>query len=425
MEKYQSHAGYFGVASVVISSFSLLYMLSTNIISTITHNHIFGIIAITFMMMILSEYILKKKKKKKSNYRVIYCSLHNSNFYILKSSLFRFLALFIPFLFFYFLIQNHHYFLYNNLFAPSRELANYFLYIFLLLGFPYIFLTLKFRGDRYYEMGDYALLTLAGVKSLFKSLFVKTYTKKLHKNRRIKKVWLLYLVNFFFWTLMAQFIIVEFQQFQKEFFMIASPAYDKMHWHIQFKHSYLLAFHLLFTIDVSIAIIGYSFASRWLDNRTKSVDATMSGWIVALLCYPPLNTGFTSQIISYNGLPTHQIITSEYMLTVVFIILFLLYFVYVWSTAALGFKFSNLTNRGIVSIGPYKFVRHPAYTSKNFSWWIDNTFVLTNIWASIAMALWNAIYIARALTEERHLGKDNAYKAYCQKVKYRFIPKVI
>jgi protein-S-isoprenylcysteine O-methyltransferase Ste14 len=112
-------------------------------------------------------------------------------------------------------------------------------------------------------------------------------------------------------------------------------------------------------------------------------------------------------------------------MTLILIILFLLYTIYVLSTVTLGFKFSNLTNRGIVTIGPYSIVRHPAYVSKNLSWWIDNTFVLTNIWATVAMILWNSIYIARALTEERHLSKDREYMEYREKVKYLFIPKTI
>lgn len=425
MQKYQSKAGYFGAVAIIVTTLILFYLRSTREIMLITHDHIFAMLAITFGCMLLGEYILKRRYNKNNNYRVTYSSLNNSNLYLLKSSLYRFLALFIPFVFFYLLIQNHQYFVRNNLFEPSRELADYFLYIFLALGFPYIFLTLKFRGDRHYEIGDYALLTLAGAKSLFKSLFFKTYTKKFHTNRRVKKIWLLYLVNFFFWTLMARFIVQEFRGFETEFFIIKSVMFEQKDWYTQFRHWYLISFHFLFIIDVSIALIGYSFASRWLNNRTKSVDATMSGWVVALLCYPPLNIGFTSQFISYGGLPTHEIITNPYILSTTLVLLFVLYSIYVWSTVILGFKFSNLTNRGIVSAGPYSVVRHPAYVSKNLSWWIDNTFVLSYAWATVAMALWNAIYITRALTEERHLSKDSEYKKYCEKVPYRFIPKVI
>jgi protein-S-isoprenylcysteine O-methyltransferase Ste14 len=224
---------------------------------------------------------------------------------------------------------------------------------------------------------------------------------------------------------MARFFMSEFQGFEQSFNTIVKENFPQLSWYIKYKTFFLLFFHLLFIIDVGIASIGYSFGSRWLDNRTKSVDATWSGWIVALLCYPPLNTAFTSQFISYQGLPTHQLITGEHALAVVLAVVLLLYVIYVWATVALGFKFSNLTNRGIVSQGPYSIVRHPAYAAKNMAWWVDNTFVLTNIWATVGMILWNVIYILRALTEERHLGKDKMYDAYCKKVKYKFIPKII
>lgn len=42
--------------------------------------------------------------------------------------------------------------------------------------------------------------------------------------------------------------------------------------------------------------------------------------------------------------------------------------IYSRASLALGFKASNLTNRGIVSHGPYKYVRHPAYICKNLAW---------------------------------------------------------
>jgi len=424
MTQYQSHAGYFGAISVIVLTFLVAFLKHLEIITNISNSTVFLIIAISFIVMVISEYFLKRNYNQKVGYTVEYKALRDSNLYIFKSTIIRFLALFIPFLFFYFIIQHHKYFLDNSLFEPTREFFDYLLYIFIFLSIPYIFLTLKFRGDSRYEFGDYAILTIVAIKSLFKLLFCENYNHKFHKNRRIKKVWLLYLVNFFFLTLMARFVVSEFNGFQNEASKLYTPSYYALNWYGEFKNWFLVIFHLIFTIDVTIATIGYTFASRWLGNRTKSVDATLSGWMVALMCYPPFNS-VSSQFIGYNGLDTHQLITDEHILAVVLVTIILLYSLYVWATIALGFKFSNLTNRGIVDIGPYKYVRHPAYVSKNLSWWVDNTFVLTNIWASIAMAMWNVVYITRGLTEERHLNHDKKYREYCQKVKYRFIPKVI
>jgi protein-S-isoprenylcysteine O-methyltransferase Ste14 len=36
--------------------------------------------------------------------------------------------------------------------------------------------------------------------------------------------------------------------------------------------------------------------------------------------------------------------------------------------------------------------------------------------------MWAAIYVGRALTEERHLKKYAEYREYMKKVKYRFFP---
>jgi len=97
--------------------------------------------------------------------------------------------------------------------------------------------------------------------------------------------------------------------------------------------------------------------------------------------------------------------------------------IYVSATLALGPKSSNLTNRGIVTRGPYSIIRHPAYISKNLVWWITLLPILS--WTAIlSMGIWSTVYHLRSVTEERHLGKDPDYQEYCKKVKYRYIPGI-
>ena len=424
MKEYQSYAGYVGAVVLITLVPIMIYFLDLGYLNINMYAMVFSVVAITFIFMLFSEYILKSRYNRKNKIKVKFSSLHCSNLYILKSALIRFIALIVPFLIFYSIVQYHNYFVNNNLFESTKYFFTYLLYIFTILGLPYIFLTLKYRGAKNYEFKDYALLTIIGVKSIYNKLFNKNYKHKFYKNRRVIKVLRLYLVNFFFLTLMARFVVIEIDGLHNSISTIYSREYESFSWYMQFKVWYLALFHLIFTVDVAIALIGYTFASRWLNNRTKSVDSTLSGWLVALMCYPPFNS-VTSEFISYNGLNTHDFITNQYILVAIYTIIIFLYIIYVWATISLGFKFSNLTNRGVVSIGPYKYVRHPAYISKNLSWWLENSFILTNIWASIAMAMWNTIYVFRALTEERHLNKDSEYKNYCKKVKYRFIPKVI
>jgi protein-S-isoprenylcysteine O-methyltransferase Ste14 len=109
--------------------------------------------------------------------------------------------------------------------------------------------------------------------------------------------------------------------------------------------------------------------------------------------------------------------------------------IYSWASIALGFKASNLTNRGIVMHGPYKFVRHPAYAAKNLAWWLGALPTMLMLYVSsnwrgmaycfVALLGWSAIYVLRAITEERHLlMTDNGYKQYSQAVQWRFVPRV-
>lgn len=99
-----------------------------------------------------------------------------------------------------------------------------------------------------------------------------------------------------------------------------------------------------------------------------------------------------------------------------------LWIIYTWATLALGAKASNLTNRGIVATGPYRFVRHPAYAAKIGVW------VLTGICLGeksfFLVCTLCLIYLLRAWTEERHLGSDQQYVDYCAKVRWTFVPGV-
>ena len=94
--------------------------------------------------------------------------------------------------------------------------------------------------------------------------------------------------------------------------------------------------------------------------------------------------------------------------------------IYASATIAFGFRFSNLTHRGILTHGPYRFSRHPAYLSKNLFWWISTVPVLsTGSWidavrATLLISVVSGVYYWRARTEERHLSLDPAYVEYSE-----------
>ena len=95
--------------------------------------------------------------------------------------------------------------------------------------------------------------------------------------------------------------------------------------------------------------------------------------------------------------------------------------VYAWATVAFGFRFSNLTHRGIITNGPYAWTKHPAYVSKNLFWWFAVLpFLATSgnpvdmIRNSFVLLVVTGVYYWRARTEERHLMADPAYREYAE-----------
>lgn len=199
---------------------------------------------------------------------------------------------------------------------------------------------------------------------------------------------------------------------------------------------------ILFTIDLSVFVVGYLTEMQILKNKIKTVDTNIMGVIFCLMCYPPFNMASTKIIGWYqsdNALLFNDI-TSPVAWSLRFIAIFFLA-IYASASVALGTKASNLTNRGIVSRFPYNIIRHPAYISKNLFWFFTTipllfvnfkspSFHLNQylIYAGLVLcswAVWAFVYYFRAIYEERHLMQDPDYQEYVKKVKYRFIPFVI
>ncbi|MBL7662549.1 isoprenylcysteine carboxylmethyltransferase family protein [bacterium] len=179
---------------------------------------------------------------------------------------------------------------------------------------------------------------------------------------------------------------------------------------------------LLIYVDVAIFTFGYLTELPQLKNQIKSVEPTVFGWFVCLACYPPFN--------SFSFKPFDIALTNNWepplgnsLHWFATILITLLWAIYTWASVALGVRSSNLTNRGIISRGPYRYVRHPAYISKVSLWVVETVFFGQR--TLMLMTVTAFVYYLRALTEERHLGQDPDYHEYKRQVPYRFIPRLI
>ncbi|MDC8755028.1 DUF1295 domain-containing protein [Erythrobacter sp. sf7] len=188
----------------------------------------------------------------------------------------------------------------------------------------------------------------------------------------------------------------------------------------------MLLVTLLFVIDVQIGTVGYLLTLRPLDSHIRSGNPFLAGWVAALLCYPPFVWGLIgpdNQILSYEfGTPgwAHWFAGSEALLWAWGALLVMLTGIYAWATVVFGIRFSNLTYRGVLTHGPYRFTRHPAYLSKNLFWWASVLPFLVTYGSpfdalrnTVFLLVVNAIYYWRARTEEAHLlAEDPKYREY-------------
>lgn len=183
-----------------------------------------------------------------------------------------------------------------------------------------------------------------------------------------------------------------------------------------------LLIQLCLLVDMALFTLGYLLESNRLGSDIRSVDPHLTGWLVCLCCYPPFNA-FVFVPFDVAWFPI-QLAISEPLRSVFNGLEVLCWIVFAWASVALGFKASNLTARGTVSHGPYRWLRHPAYTAKLAVWWIQGV-IFGEFTVGILLAF-TAVYVARALTEERHLLQVDAdYAVYCHKVHRRFIPGLI
>ncbi len=180
---------------------------------------------------------------------------------------------------------------------------------------------------------------------------------------------------------------------------------------------------LMFVIDAQIGTVGYVLTMRPLASQIRSANPYLAGWVAALACYPPFQLMSPGQPLYYGTATANWAYWLDGYTALIWVwgaVLVVLSVVYAWATFAFGIRFSNLTYRGVLTGGPYRFTRHPAYLSKNSFWWLASLpFLVTNgsvvdaIRNSFFLACVSAIYFWRAKTEEQHLlSEDPKYREY-------------
>ncbi|PCK07591.1 MAG: hypothetical protein COA42_13475 [Alteromonadaceae bacterium] len=327
-------------------------------------------------------------------------------------------------------------------YLPWFRVLDYLFTFYCWVGLPYTWLTLAYKHDPVADRKDPSKLILFVLECALYSgrRVLKAFDQQRHAipqwTENHKKGLLSIIVKVFFAPLMTVFFCDQFPHLVNNlgylYDLIFSDA-ARNYTHQRFNSDlFNISIGFIFSIDVALAWCGYVISSRWVGNHTQSAEPTSLGWLVCIFCYPP----FQFYLGLYYGAPSEREVlnfSNQWLTTIFSTLMVLSYLLYMSATMWFGVRFSNLTNRGIIRKGPFAYVRHPAYASKNFAWWcvmfpviVYNAFENAEIalLQTFGLCLMTWIYYMRAMTEERHLSSDPDYVTYREQVKYRFIPGV-
>ena len=309
--------------------------------------------------------------------------------------------------FLYWLFPEYH----GSFYDPYYDLLKILLPPWLVLAIPYLYFVdrkMVQPYDGYWQLGKFLTLQIGAVDW-----------------KKLKQHLLGWLIKGYFLPLMFVYLCQDLNRFLSFDFTRQSSA--------NFQQIYDFLYPFLFLIDVNFATLGYLMSLRLADTHLRSAESTLLGWVVALACYEPFWSLVSHQYLAYEtsyrwgawlwGTPLLYELWGSAIL--------LLLAVYVWATIMFGIRFSNLTHRGIITNGPYRWTKHPAYLAKNLSWWMISIPWLAQgghaeaLHHCLLLLLLNLVYYFRAKTEERHLAKDPTYIIYIRWIECHGIFSVI
>ena len=285
-----------------------------------------------------------------------------------------------------------------SFYAPYYKMLSVLLPFWLVLSLPYIWWVdarMAKPEDGLWHMGRLIMWQWPGLDK-----------------RRIRQHLLGWLVKGFFLPLVFVYVCQYLNKF-------TALRFDNMN---GFKSFYSFFIDLFYFIDVGICACGYLFTLRLTNTHIRSTDSTLLGWVVAILCFQPFWSLISRQYLAYE---THYwwgdwLWQNPGFYAIWGTMILALMLIYALSTVAFGMRYSNLTHRGILTSGPYRWSKHPAYISQNLSWWLISVpflvrvSFLESLRHMLLLLVVNGIYYLRAKTEERHLSHDPVYVQYAE-----------
>lgn len=233
------------------------------------------------------------------------------------------------------------------MYTPYWDLVKYILVIIVLGSIPYFLILDMYLAEPKEEYWKVGMIVLGKWKEI--------------NYNGLKNYFLGWLVKAFFLPLMYVALCGNIGVIKEH------PFYTVIDHNFSYFYDYM--YNYIYTIDLVFVFVGYILTLRIFDSHIRTVEPSFLGWYVALQCYIPFWGALSGNYFVYDDdLYWGQWLWPHQGLFVAWGILILIMIsVYSWASIYFGIRFSNLTNRGILTNGPYRFMRHPAYVSKNLS----------------------------------------------------------
>jgi protein-S-isoprenylcysteine O-methyltransferase Ste14 len=340
---------------------------------------------------------------------------------LLKKSVIRYVVWFIIIYSGYRFYKLHPYY---SQYSGNIAFFSYFLWLYLVIGLPYFFITLIFKSSKKEDFYDPAIRIMHIFKQItLRLLRLDNNIFGVLRNKYNRKV----LLNI---IMRAYFIPIMIVQVYSNLNDSIRYSADNFRGYDFFTICLWLS-AILWLTDTINASLSYCIESRWIENRSRSIDLTVGGWLVCLSCYAPINnitgTFFPFGPLAASRHPDSIFFYNAYFLYSLKIAEIIILTAHIYADVSLGPSIANITYKKLQTRGLYGIIRHPGTIFKLLLWWVQAG-LYKEFWRIdyiYGHLMWNAIYILRALTEERHLSKFKDYREYKEKVKYRFLPGIV
>jgi len=281
-------------------------------------------------------------------------------------------------------------------YKPARVLMDVALPSLILMALPYLCLVHRIEPglkDGCYQVGNLLLDRLDPVDWRAIGEFFKGW-----------------LIKAFFFPLMFWELLASTAYFERSLF-----AQDN-----DVTYVYGIVVASIYFMDVCIASAGYLATFRLFGWHIRSSNPHLGAWIFTLVCYYPFFGPVYRALLDYKDdyIWSDWLADNPVLLMTWAAAIILLKICWIWSIAPFGLRFSNLTNRGVVTDGAFSLTKHPSYISKNLFWWlihipfISSIGITDGLTSCLQLLAINVIYFLRAQYEERHLSEEPRYVAY-------------